>query len=73
MSYYAENPWERDEAPRCATCDQCMTDQQGLLGAWWECRNPYCDECAPMYQEKDPYAEWEYASRHITEDGGLFS
>ena len=46
MGYYADNPWERPENPRCGECDEQMTERRVPFGPNdWECRNPDCPNC----------------------------
>lgn len=50
MGYYAKNPYENPEPPRCLSCDEFM-EKIGLgISFRWECRNPACEECPPKYQ-----------------------
>lgn len=50
MSYYAKNPHEQPEPPRCLSCDEFM-EKVGLgISFRWECRNPACEECPSKYQ-----------------------
>ena len=50
MGYYAKNPYENPEPPRCLSCDEFM-EKMGLgISFRWECHNPACEECPPKYQ-----------------------
>jgi hypothetical protein len=41
MGYYAQNPYELPEPPRCIECDDCMTERR----YGWICANPDCPNC----------------------------
>lgn len=47
MGYYAKNPYEQPEPPRCLSCDEFMIETGRNM---WGCRNPFCEECPPKYQ-----------------------
>jgi hypothetical protein len=49
MGYYAKNPHDQDEPPRCPACDECMVEMLNL----WECHNPYCEDCSKAYRRRD--------------------
>ena len=50
MGYYAKNPYEQPEPPRCLSCDEFMVEARVRSHTFWECRNPACEECPPKYQ-----------------------
>jgi len=46
MGYYADNPWERPETPRCGECDEQMEQVRVPFGPDdWRCTNPDCPNC----------------------------
>lgn len=50
MGYYAKNPYEQPEPPRCLSCDEFKVEARVRSHTFWECRNPACEECPPKYQ-----------------------
>ena len=50
MGYYAKNPYEQPEPPRCQSCDEFLEKVGSNISFRWECRNPACEECPPKYQ-----------------------
>jgi len=51
MGYYAENPHERDEPPRCVECDECMVENNHMgMRLAWECHNPGCENCNEIFK-----------------------
>ena len=50
MGYYAKNPYEQPEPPRCPSCDEFLEKVGINISFRWECRNPACEECPPKYQ-----------------------
>jgi len=52
MSYYADNPYEKPEPPRCLSCDAFKVETNARFShqVLWECHNPACEECPPEYQ-----------------------
>lgn len=50
MGYYAQNPYEKPEPPRCLSCDEFKVEARVRSHTFWECRNPACEECPPKYQ-----------------------
>ena len=50
MGYYAKNPYEQPEPPRCPSCDEFLEKVGINISFRWECRNPACEECLPKYQ-----------------------
>lgn len=51
MSYYANNPHDQNEAPRCSECDECMSpiEKRGCVNEW-QCDNLQCENC-PDYRK----------------------
>jgi hypothetical protein len=46
MGYYATNPCEHPENPRCGECDEQMEQVRVRFGPDdWRCTNPDCSEC----------------------------
>ena len=52
MGYYAKNPYEEREPPRCPHCDEFLVEARVLRHTFWECRNPKCDECVVRYRQE---------------------
>lgn len=50
MSYYAKNPYEQPEPPRCLSCDELKVQAKVHSHTFWQCRNPACEECPPQYR-----------------------
>jgi len=55
MGYYAKNPYEQPEPPRCGTCDEFKVESQVGVYRFWVCSNPECEECAEKYKDDKRY------------------
>ena len=53
MGYYAKNPYEQPEPPRCVSCDEFKVEVRVRSHTFWECHNPACEECPPKYQVEE--------------------
>ena len=53
MGYYAKNPYEQPEPPRCLSCDECKTEVKSKLSgqARWECKNQLCEDSSEYNTE----------------------
>lgn len=53
MGYYAKNPYEQPEPPRCFSCDECKSEVKARFSTQthWECLNPLCEDSSEYNTE----------------------